>query len=206
MQERVGNRYWTEPAPPEEVFCKDPTQNFRCKVSPQQAGYYAGGQPVIESNGIWTRIDGLHSHIEPRVTTTGTDYDTDIWQLQAGLDGLLHAAEDGSRLIGGINFHYGNASSNMTSIYGDGGIDTDGYGFGGTLTWLTQNDFYVDGQASVTWFDSDLSSDTAGRDLAERQRWLWLCAVGRDRQEVRSEWGVDDHAASPTRLCQCQLR
>ena len=167
MQERVGNRYWTEPAPPQEVFCKDPTQNFQCKVSPQQASYYAGGQGVIQSNGIWTRIDGLHSHIEPRVTTTGTDYDTNIWQLQAGLDGLLHAAEDGSALIGGVNFHYGHASSDMNSIYGDGGIDTDGYGFGGTLTWLTQNGFYVDGQASVTWFNSDLSSDTAGRSLVD---------------------------------------
>ncbi len=167
MQQRVGNSYWTEPTVPEEVFCKDPAQNFQCKISSKQASYYLGSQPVTETNGIWTRIDGLHGHFEPRVTSTGTDYDNNIWRLQAGLDGLLYETGDGNRLIGGINVHYGQASASATSIYGDGGIDTDGYGLGGTLTWLAQNGFYADGQASVTWFDSDLSSDTAGRNLAD---------------------------------------
>ncbi len=167
MQQRVGNRYWTEADPPQEVFCKDPSQNFRCRVSPEQASYYSGSLAVIETNGIWTRIEGQYSHFEPRVSTTGADYDTSIWQLQAGLDGLLYEAKDGGKLIGGVNLHYGRASSDMTSIFGDGGIDTDGYGFGGTLTWLAESGFYIDGQGSVTWFDSDLSSDTAHRSLAD---------------------------------------
>ncbi|WP_158282733.1 autotransporter outer membrane beta-barrel domain-containing protein, partial [Aminobacter sp. AP02] len=43
MQQRVGNRYWTEPAPaPETVFCKDASQNFQCPVTGAQAQYYAG--------------------------------------------------------------------------------------------------------------------------------------------------------------------
>ncbi len=138
MQQRVGNRYWEQPlAPPNG----------------------------LEGNGVWTRIEGLHSHIEPAVSTSGSDYDLDMWRLQAGLDGLLYEAQDGSRLIGGITVHYGQASSDVTSVFGDGGIDTDGYGFGGTLTWLGQNGIYVDGQASLTWFDSDLTSDTANRSL-----------------------------------------
>lgn len=167
MQQRVGNRYWTESAAPTEVFCKDPTQNFRCKVTPEQASYYMDGRPFIETNGIWTRIEGLHGDIKPDRTTTGTEYDTNFWQLQAGLDGLLYEGKNGGTLIGGVNLRYGRASSDMTSIYGDGGIDTDGYGFGGALTWLAQNGFYVDGQASVTWYDSDLTSDTARRNLVD---------------------------------------
>jgi fibronectin-binding autotransporter adhesin len=55
----------------------------------------------------------------------------------------------------------------VSSVYGDGDIDTDGYGFGGTLTWYGDNGFYVDGQAQATWFDSDLSSRATGRSLAQ---------------------------------------
>lgn len=169
MQQRVGNRYWAEPAQ-QEVFCKDASRNFRCPVTGEQAQYYAGGtngKATIEDQAIWARIEGAHSHIEPALTTTGTDYDTNTWKLQAGFDGLLRETEDGSKLIGGITVHYGQAPSDVTSIFGNGGIDTTGYGFGGTLTWLGQNGFYVDGQASVTWFDSDLTSDTAGLNLVK---------------------------------------
>ena len=38
---------------------------------------------------------------------------------------------------------------------------------GGTLTWYANNGFYLDGQAQVTWFDSDLGSSTAGLSLAD---------------------------------------
>lgn len=51
--------------------------------------------------------------------------------------------------------HYRNVSTDISSVYGAGTIDTDGYGFGGTLTWYGQNGFYVAGQAQATWFDSD---------------------------------------------------
>ncbi|WP_162792628.1 autotransporter outer membrane beta-barrel domain-containing protein, partial [Ochrobactrum sp. 3-3] len=38
---------------------------------------------------------------------------------------------------------------------------------GATTTWYGNNGFYVDGQAQVTWFDSDLNSDTANTGLAD---------------------------------------
>lgn len=168
LQQRVGNRYWKEPAPaPKTVFCKDASQNFRCPVTAEQAKYYADGPASIEDKAIWARIEGARRQVDPTVTTSGNSYGTDVWRLQAGFDGLLSEAEDGSKLIGGITVHYGQASSDVTSIHGDGRIDSDGYGFGGTLTWLDQNGFYVDGQASLTWFDSDLFSDTAGRSLVD---------------------------------------
>ncbi|NEI72352.1 autotransporter outer membrane beta-barrel domain-containing protein [Rhizobium lusitanum] len=167
MQQRVGNRYWTEPAVPEQVFCKDPTQNFRCTVTPEQASYYGDGKATIESNAIWTRIDGLHGHYEPRTATASMDYDMDIWRLQAGLDGLLYDAKDGAKLVGGVSFHYGRAVTDVSSVFGDGSLRTDGYGFGGTLTWLDSTGFYVDGQASLSWFESDLFSDAAHRDLQD---------------------------------------
>lgn len=69
-------------------------------------------------------------------------------------------------LMGGVTVHYGQVSTNASSVFGDGSIDTDGYGFGGTLTWLAQNGFYVDGQVQVTWYETDIGSDMLGRSLA----------------------------------------
>lgn len=167
MQERVGNRYWREPQAPAEVFCKDPAQNFLCTVTPDQASYYLDGKPVIENDAIWTRIEGLHGRFEPRTSVTGLEYDTEIFRLQAGLDGLLYEADAGGKLIGGVSVHYGRAVTDVSSVFGDGDIGTNGYGVGGTLTWLDPSGFYVDGQASATWFDSDLNSDTARRNLVD---------------------------------------
>ncbi|WP_343219498.1 autotransporter outer membrane beta-barrel domain-containing protein, partial [Phyllobacterium endophyticum] len=74
---------------------------------------------------------------------------------------------DAGRLIGSLSAHYSHGSADISSFFGDGSIDTDGYGLGGTLTWYGQNGFYLDGQAQATWYDSDLRSSTLGTNLAE---------------------------------------
>ena len=97
LQQRVGNRYWNEPAPApaESVFCKDPSQDFKCMVTDEQAVYYAGaqGKAVIDGNAIWTRVEAAHGHFEPDTSTSRTDYESDQWRLQAGLDGQLYENE-----------------------------------------------------------------------------------------------------------------
>lgn len=142
LQQRIGNRSWT--------------------VADQSATGSAsqGGTP------IWGRIEASHSEFEPGTSTTGTDYDADLWRLQAGLDMLLSETASGM-LVGGLTVHYGTVKSDVSSSFGTGSIDATGYGFGGTLTWYGKNGFYVDTQAEFTWFDSDLSSATLGRKLAD---------------------------------------
>ncbi|KAB2722380.1 autotransporter outer membrane beta-barrel domain-containing protein [Brucella intermedia] len=160
LQQRVGNRYWKETPPPAEpVFCKDPAQNFRCAPSVEQSAVYADGgtNHTVDGNGVWGRIEGAHSRFRPAVTTSSTGYDVDIYRMQAGLDGLLHEGE-GGRLIGGLTAHYVHGKADVTSFFGDGEISTDGYGFGGTLTWYGNNGFYLDAQAQATWYDSNLLS------------------------------------------------
>jgi len=140
LQQRVGNRSWT--------------------AADQSATGGANQGP------IWGRIEASHSEFEPGTSTTGTDYDADLWRLQAGLDMLLSETTSGM-LIGGLTVHYGTVKSDVSSSFGVGSIDTNGYGFGGTLTWYGKNGFYVDTQAELTWFDSDLSSATLGSTLRE---------------------------------------
>ncbi|MCQ1574255.1 autotransporter outer membrane beta-barrel domain-containing protein [Neorhizobium galegae] len=118
------------------------------------------------AKAIWTRIDGTHAHFNPRTSTTGTEYDVDTWTLQAGIDGMLHESGAGA-LIGGVSFHFDTASADISSRFGKGSIDTTGYGFDGTLTWYGNSGFYVDTQAAVTWYDSNINSSTLQSTLAD---------------------------------------
>ncbi len=170
LQQRVGNRYWNDPTPrtPQTVFCKDPSQNFQCVVTDDQAEYYLSddSRTVIETNGIWGRIEGAHGHFEPSTSTSDARYDNNIWAMQAGLDGLLSESDRG-KLIGGLSVRYGQGSANITGPDSRGSINSDAYSLGGTLTWYDTSGFYVDGQAQATWLDSDLSSATLGRTLVD---------------------------------------
>ncbi|MBZ9943128.1 autotransporter outer membrane beta-barrel domain-containing protein, partial [Mesorhizobium sp. BR1-1-13] len=146
LQQRIGNRSWGEGATPE--------------------GADVPGQGPVDGKAIWARIEAAHAKLDPKTSTTGTDYDVTTWKLYAGVDGLLHESEDGV-LIGGITAHYGTAVADISSVFGTGSIAATGYGVGGTLTWFGNGGFYVDTQAQATWYDSDIRSATLGTTLAE---------------------------------------
>ncbi|WP_181172814.1 autotransporter-associated beta strand repeat-containing protein [Mesorhizobium sp. B2-1-5] len=143
LQQRLGNRSWTGAAQGADEIGSVPTQN-----------------------AIWARVEGAHTRQSPESATTVSDYDVTTWKLETGVDGLLYEDSTGI-LLGGVSFHYGTASSDISSIYGVGSINAKGYGFAGTLTWYGDNGFYTDGQAQVTWYDSDLKSATLGSELAK---------------------------------------
>ncbi|MGO4407700.1 autotransporter outer membrane beta-barrel domain-containing protein [Bosea sp. RAF48] len=115
---------------------------------------------------IWARIDAAHSRITPGFSTTGTSYMIDSWRLQAGADGQVFAGDAGT-LVGGVSLHHGEALADIASVFGRGKIRASGRGFGGALTWYGATGFYADAQTKLSWFDSDLSSTTAGRQLAK---------------------------------------
>lgn len=131
----------------------------------------------------------------PRFSTSRTDYDFNTFRMQAGLDGLFVENENG-KLIGGLTVHYVHGKARTRSIYGDGEISTDGYGFGGTLTWYGENGFYLDGQAQATWYDSDLESTLAGFDLTSGNNGFGyaLSLESGKRIMLNEQWSVTPQA------------
>lgn len=171
LQQRIGNRSWAT-AP----------------------GAAAGSLAPVDP--IWARIEAAHADLDPQTSTSGTDYDVDTWKLQAGADALIYEDAASGQLIGGVTAHYGTVSADVSSIYGLGSIDASGYGFGGTLTWYGNGGFYVDGQAQATWYDSDLTSATLGRTLADGNDGFGYGLSIETGQKIalRSNWSITPQA------------
>lgn len=115
-----------------------------------------------EGTGVWGRVEGTRNRANPAVSTSHSDQSVNSWKLQLGADHVLAGTDKGERLIAGITANYGKANSHIRSIFGDGSIDTDGYGLGATLTWHGLNGFYVDGQIQTSWYNSALKSSLLG--------------------------------------------
>ncbi|YBV95083.1 autotransporter outer membrane beta-barrel domain-containing protein (plasmid) [Phyllobacteriaceae bacterium JZ32] len=158
LRERVGNRYWSGAANP--VLAEGDGPGMAEAVPSPDAG-----AAVDTASTVWGRIEGAHGRFEPKYSTSATQYDIDMVKLEAGLDGMLYETEMG-RLIGGLTVHYGHAKADVGAVHGDGSINVDGYGFGGTLTFYGEDGLYLDAQAQVSWYENDLNSETAHRTLA----------------------------------------
>lgn len=186
LQQRVGNRYWNNAGNKLLAQGADVVETF---APAEEAGVH------IEENAIWGRIEGAHTKIRSRETTSGTDYDYNTFKIQAGLDGLLHESEDG-KLIGGITAHYTNGKAEVYSKHGKGDIKTDGYGLGATLTWYDENGFYVDNQAQLTWYDSDLNSSTAKKSMLKGNDGFGytLSVETGKRSELNEHWSLTPQA------------
>ncbi|AHK18507.1 autotransporter [Yersinia similis] len=118
-----------------------------------------------DNQWAWGRIEGSRQVTDPARSTSGAQREIDVWKLQTGIDVPLYQSQGGSLLTGGVNFSYGKAKADINAFFGDGSINSSGYGLGTSLTWYGNNGVYVDGQLQTMWFDSDLSSSTAGHAL-----------------------------------------
>ncbi|USI76494.1 autotransporter-associated beta strand repeat-containing protein [Sphingopyxis sp. USTB-05] len=128
----------------------------------QRVGNRSWAASPIAGAGLWGRFESERQRPEALVSTSGADRNVDQWQAQLGLDAVLAERGDGATLVGGLTAHYGTADSNIASVFGNGTIDTQGYGVGATMTWYGPQGFYVDGQVKLSWFDSDLESNILG--------------------------------------------
>lgn len=155
LQQRVGNRFWAGAG-----------NQARQGDNPASQASADSTGPTIEGNGVWGRMEGAYNNIKPHSSTSDTTYDQNIFRLQIGVDRLMKESKNG-KLIGGLAVHYAHGKTNTKSAHGDGEINTDGYGIGGTLTWYNKNGFYLDGQVRMTWYDSGLNSRLVRKSLTQ---------------------------------------
>lgn len=114
------------------------------------------------SGGGWSRIEGVRTRGNAAVSTSQAEQELDSWKLQMGFDKVVAEAVWDGRLIAGVTAHYGEANSRVRSLFGNGVLETNGYGVGATLSWQGQAGLYLDGQAQVSWYQSDLESTVLG--------------------------------------------
>lgn len=148
LQQRVGNRSWSPNA---------------AVPAEQEAG-----KPFV-GRGAWARVEGSNTHIDPSASTTSASHDVRMWKFEGGVDMPVVENQSGT-LVVGPTFHYGIANSNVYSMFGNGAVDTTGYGVGATATWYGNNGTYVDARATVTWYDTDIRSSTLGTKLVNSNR------------------------------------
>ncbi len=190
LQQRVGNRYWNNAG--NAIIAQGADA-----ITPYAPAEEAGS--LTETNGIWGRVEGSYNKVKPHSSTSDANYDYNIFKMQAGLDGLLHETENG-RLIGGLTVHYTHGLASIWSPYdadlGRGRISTDGYGFGGTLTWYGDDGLYIDNQAQLTWYKSDLSYQGGSSVLANNNNgfgYALSTEIGK-RYTLNEHWSLTPQA------------
>ncbi|MCL7999473.1 autotransporter outer membrane beta-barrel domain-containing protein [Brucella sp. 21LCYQ03] len=172
LQQRVGNRYWTG-----------------------ENGDGKDKGAVVNSYGVWARVEGAHNRFEPNTTTARMKQDINTYMMQAGIDGQFYEDENG-KLIAGFNGQYGHAKGDISSFSGDGSISTDAWSLGATATWYGNNGFYVDTQGQISWFDNDLESSTANIGLANGRKAMGygLSVEAGQRIDIDQNWSLTPQA------------
>ena len=191
-QQRLGNRVWgAAPEEPVFVFCKDPEQNFRCQVTPEQSEVFADsgtGLSFIEGEGAWINVEGMQRTFTPAEATYADGYESQITGVQLGYDWVLQDRDDGSRLIGGLNAVYRDGTTEVTSGQSEAGtIATTGIGLGASLTYYDLSGLYVDAQARVMQLESTLSSPTLGAFLTDHTAMSYGLSVEAGKEMAISE-------------------
>ncbi len=188
LQQRVGNRFWSR-AGRNEATGSSTSAAKSSQGAPGNADTYTDG------NGVWGRMETGNSRNVPHASTSGTDFSQNFLKVQVGADALLAKRKSGTLIAGGY-FQYVHGNTTTRSIYGDGDISTDGYGLGGTLTWYGNNGYYIDGQAQIIRFNSDLSSRLASRSLAKSNQATGyaLSVESGKRIPISQQWSLTPQA------------
>ncbi|WP_428936666.1 autotransporter outer membrane beta-barrel domain-containing protein [Brucella sp. NF 2815] len=190
-QDRRGNRVWSGKG--NRVIAEGADPIGSPFAAPDEAG------TAIESNGVWGRIEGAYNRIAPSQSATGVNYRQNVFKMEAGIDGLVMENENG-QLIGSASLHYvhgtAKTASNFDADNGGGKIGADGYGFASSLTWYSENGFYLDAQGQATWYRSDLSYNGGDNGLVNGNKGFGYAVsleTGR-RLAITPDWSLTPQA------------
>ena len=135
------------------------SQDFRSLAWDGGAGADTAGQDA--GSPLWVQMGTEQITSSEENSTTGAALESGLWEMEMGADIVLNDSAAGL-LVGGLMLSYATGSTDVSSDFGDGSIDTTGLGLGLAATWYDTRRFYVDGQFTFASYSSDLSSDGRG--------------------------------------------
>uniref|UniRef100_UPI003419AD84 autotransporter outer membrane beta-barrel domain-containing protein n=1 Tax=uncultured Tateyamaria sp. TaxID=455651 RepID=UPI003419AD84 len=139
---------------PSGLHARGSSQDFRTLAWSGQAAQ-TNGSP------LWVQMGTEQITSAAEQSTTGAARDSSLWEMEIGADIVLDTSTAGL-LVGGLMLSYGTGSTDVSSDFGDGSIETTGLGLGLAATWYDRRGFYVDGQVTVSSYTSDLTADRLG--------------------------------------------
>ncbi len=170
---------------PPDTFSCDRAMDGRCRL------YEALPSVLLSMNGLATRADRLSAAQDghggwARVETArgewkadsstqpGIAYDHSRHGVRAGVD---FPVDESSRLGASVHGLQGSAKMWATAAGQQGEVELSGMGVGVNATTMA-DDVYLDAQATVTWYEADLTSSTHAAPLKDRVKGLgWALGV-----------------------------
>ncbi len=105
------------------------------------------------TKGGWARVERFQGKWKADASTSGVKYRHRRHGVAVGLDGAL-----GEEARFGASLHHRRGTAEVTE---GGDVELYGTGAGVSGTWM-RDEFYVDAQAAVTWYEADLGSSRRG--------------------------------------------
>ncbi|WP_299085347.1 autotransporter outer membrane beta-barrel domain-containing protein [uncultured Ruegeria sp.] len=139
---------------PSGLHARGSSQDFRDLAWSGQAAQTSGSP-------LWIQMGTEQITSAAEQSTTGAARDSSLWEMEIGADIVLDTSTAGL-LVGGLMLSYGTGSTDVSSDFGDGSIETTGLGLGLAATWYDRRGFYVDGQVTVSSYSSDLTAARLG--------------------------------------------
>lgn len=173
--DRMGAFYLdpaAQPAPPQEIWCKDASRNFRCTPTARQSAYYAGAVADPYRWRMWGRVFGEFGSYKAggasefgqlrNFQTHGPSYDLRLGGLQLGVD-LYRDPLNTAGLYAG----YGRALADVDAVFGGpaGKVSMDGYSLGAYWTHRRPGGWYFDAVAQGTYYGSIDARSVLGERL-----------------------------------------
>lgn len=147
-----------------------------------------------EGRGAWLRFEGSKFENTPKSATSLDSFKLDTRGIRAGIEEVI-AETDNGRWIGGVNLHYLDGSATTFSQFGTGHIDTKQYGIGVSATYYAENGFYLDAQAQVSQFSSDLNSEVIGKlTESNKGKGYVLSLEAGQRIKLNEAWAITPQA------------
>lgn len=113
--------------------------------------------PTRTRTPVWADLDATRNKATLEESQTGSSYTQTIGAFNGGGTFVLNATEGGT-LYGGLSFSALTATTETMSEGGTGTLDTTGYSFGASLTYLAESSFFVDAQVQRLSLTTDITS------------------------------------------------